>query len=152
MRVIGALQIFNLWLGLYSAPGEWPWTYFFLFLLQLMFAVHCYGRSLGIDALLDGGAGHPRAGCALPNPRRRGLAPVSAGSACLAIVAAVADFEHLDLLDPGGGAELDGVALMRLHQRAGDRGDPAHLAAGEIGFVDADDRDRLFAPAADRRR
>jgi uncharacterized membrane protein YphA (DoxX/SURF4 family) len=50
--VIGALQIFNLWLGLYSAPGEWPWTYFFLFLLQLVFAVHCYGRSLGIDAIL----------------------------------------------------------------------------------------------------
>jgi uncharacterized membrane protein YphA (DoxX/SURF4 family) len=50
--VIGALQIFNLWLGLYSAPGEWPWTYFFLLLVQLMFAVHCYGRSLGIDAIL----------------------------------------------------------------------------------------------------
>ncbi len=50
--LVGALQIFNLWLGLYSAPGEWPWTYFFLFLLQLTFAVHCYGRSLGIDAIL----------------------------------------------------------------------------------------------------
>jgi thiosulfate dehydrogenase (quinone) large subunit len=50
--VIGALQILNLWLGLYSAPGEWPWTYFFLFLLQVMFAVHCYGRALGIDAIL----------------------------------------------------------------------------------------------------
>jgi uncharacterized membrane protein YphA (DoxX/SURF4 family) len=50
--VIGALQIFNLWLGLYSAPGEWPWTYFFLFLLQLTLAVHCYGRSLGIDTIL----------------------------------------------------------------------------------------------------
>jgi uncharacterized membrane protein YphA (DoxX/SURF4 family) len=50
--VIGALQILNLWLGLYSAPGEWPWTYFFLLLLQLMFAVHAYGRSLGVDAML----------------------------------------------------------------------------------------------------
>lgn len=49
--VIGALQILNLWLGLYSAPGEWPWTYFFLLLLQLIFAVDHYGRSLGIDAL-----------------------------------------------------------------------------------------------------
>lgn len=48
----GALQILNLWLGLYNAPGEWPWTYFFLLVLQLMFAVHCYGRALGIDALL----------------------------------------------------------------------------------------------------
>ena len=50
--VIGALQILNLWLGLYSAPGEWPWNYFFLLLLQLIFAVHRYGRSLGIDAIL----------------------------------------------------------------------------------------------------
>jgi len=50
--VIGALQILNLWLGLYNAPGEWPWTYFFLLVLQLMFAVHCYGRSLGVDAIL----------------------------------------------------------------------------------------------------
>jgi uncharacterized membrane protein YphA (DoxX/SURF4 family) len=24
--IVGALQILNLWLGLYSAPGEWPWT------------------------------------------------------------------------------------------------------------------------------
>jgi uncharacterized membrane protein YphA (DoxX/SURF4 family) len=55
--IIGALQILNLWLGLYSAPGEWPWTYFFLLLLQLMFAVHCYGRSLGVDAILVAGRG-----------------------------------------------------------------------------------------------
>ena len=50
--LIGALQILNLWLGLYSAPGEWPWTYFFLLLLQLVFAVDQYGRSLGVDAIL----------------------------------------------------------------------------------------------------
>lgn len=50
--VIGALQILNLWLGLYNAPGEWPWTYFFLLVVQIMLAVHCYGRSLGVDALL----------------------------------------------------------------------------------------------------
>src|SRR5215469_12704362 len=50
--IIGALQILNLWLGLYSAPGEWPWTYFFLVLLQLMFAVHRYGRRLGLDAII----------------------------------------------------------------------------------------------------
>jgi len=48
----GALQILNLWLGLYNAPGEWPWTYFFLLVLQCLFAVHCYGRVLGLDALL----------------------------------------------------------------------------------------------------
>jgi thiosulfate dehydrogenase [quinone] large subunit len=53
--VLGALQILNLWLGLYNTPGEWPWTYFFLLVVQLMFAVHCYGRSLGIDAILVAG-------------------------------------------------------------------------------------------------
>lgn len=50
--VIGALQILNLWLGLYNAEGEWPWTYFFLLVLQLIFAIHRYGRSLGLDALI----------------------------------------------------------------------------------------------------
>lgn len=58
--LFGALQILNLWLGLYNAPGEWPWTYFFLLVLQLMFVVHCYGRSLGIDALLSPAVGSPR--------------------------------------------------------------------------------------------
>ncbi len=50
--LIGALQILNLWLGLYNAEGEWPWTYFFLLVLQLIFALHRYGRSLGLDAIL----------------------------------------------------------------------------------------------------
>jgi uncharacterized membrane protein YphA (DoxX/SURF4 family) len=50
--VVGALQILNLWLGLYSAPGEWPWTYFFLLLLMLIFALHRYGRRLGLDAII----------------------------------------------------------------------------------------------------
>jgi uncharacterized membrane protein YphA (DoxX/SURF4 family) len=50
--LIGALQILNLWLGLYNAEGEWPWAYFFLLVLQLIFAIHRYGRSLGLDALI----------------------------------------------------------------------------------------------------
>ncbi|MGH7126518.1 MAG: hypothetical protein ACREFI_19230 [Stellaceae bacterium] len=50
--VIGALQILNLWLGLYNAQGEWPWTYFFLLVLQLIFALHQFGRSLGVDAII----------------------------------------------------------------------------------------------------
>ena len=58
--VIGALQIANLWLGLYSAPGEWPWTYFFLMLLMLSFALHHYGRSLGIDAIITARIKGPR--------------------------------------------------------------------------------------------
>jgi hypothetical protein len=58
--IIGALQILNLWLGLYSAPGEWPWTYFFLLLLMLSFALHHYGRSLGIDAIIIARVKEPR--------------------------------------------------------------------------------------------
>jgi uncharacterized membrane protein YphA (DoxX/SURF4 family) len=50
--IIGALQILNLWLGLYNAENEWPWTYFFLLMLQLIFALHQYGRSLGLDAIV----------------------------------------------------------------------------------------------------
>jgi len=42
----------NLWLGLYRASYEWPWTYFFLILLQVTFVVFHAGRSLGFDAIL----------------------------------------------------------------------------------------------------
>jgi hypothetical protein len=48
---LGALMAINLWLGLYNAPGEWPWTYMFLVVLQLIFLINPPGRSLGIDAL-----------------------------------------------------------------------------------------------------
>jgi uncharacterized membrane protein YphA (DoxX/SURF4 family) len=33
--VFSLLMALNLWLGLYSAPGEWPWTYAFIVILQL---------------------------------------------------------------------------------------------------------------------
>ena len=49
---IGALQVLNLWLGLYNAEGEWPWTYFFLLVLMVIFTLHRYGRSLGLDAII----------------------------------------------------------------------------------------------------
>jgi hypothetical protein len=49
---LGALMAINLWLGLYSAPGEWPWTYGFLIIIQLLFMLHPPGRSLGADVLL----------------------------------------------------------------------------------------------------
>src|SRR5437588_11970784 len=58
--IIGALQILNLWLGLYSAPGEWPWTYFFLLLLMASFALHHFGRSLGVDAIIVHRVKQPR--------------------------------------------------------------------------------------------
>jgi uncharacterized membrane protein YphA (DoxX/SURF4 family) len=48
---LGALMAINLWLGLYNAPGEWPWTYMFLVVIQLIFVFDPPGRSLGADAL-----------------------------------------------------------------------------------------------------
>jgi len=50
--ILGALMAINLWLGLYSAPNEWPWTYGFLILIQLVFVLDPPGRSLGVDVLL----------------------------------------------------------------------------------------------------
>ena len=42
----------NLWLGLYRSPAEWPWTYFFLIVVQIMLLVQQPGCSLGLDAIL----------------------------------------------------------------------------------------------------
>ena len=50
--IVGMLMAGNLWLGLYSAPGEWPWTYGFIVILQLLFVIDPPGRSLGGDVLL----------------------------------------------------------------------------------------------------
>ena len=50
--LLGAAMAINLWLGLYSTHGEWPWTYFFLIVVMLMFVIQRAGRSLGVDALI----------------------------------------------------------------------------------------------------
>ncbi|HUE80613.1 MAG TPA: hypothetical protein VMM84_00780 [Pyrinomonadaceae bacterium] len=50
--LLGTLMAINLWLGLYNRPHEWPWTYFFLILLNGFFIFLRAGRSLGIDAWL----------------------------------------------------------------------------------------------------
>lgn len=50
--LLGMLMAINLWLGLYRSPGEWPWTYFFLIITQIMFLVQRPGRSWGLDAIL----------------------------------------------------------------------------------------------------
>jgi hypothetical protein len=60
----------QLWLGLYNAPGEWPWTYMFLVVIQLIYLIDPPGRSVGFDALLR---------------RRRGTHP--GGSTPLTLVA-----------------------------------------------------------------
>jgi uncharacterized membrane protein YphA (DoxX/SURF4 family) len=48
--LLGLAMAVNLWLGLYSAPGEWPWTYGFLVVLQALFVIDPPGRDLGLDA------------------------------------------------------------------------------------------------------
>ena len=50
--LLGALMAVNLWLGLYRLGSEWPWTYFFLVVIQIMFVAYRPGRSLGLDALM----------------------------------------------------------------------------------------------------
>ena len=50
--MLGALMAINLWLGLYRAYYEWPWTYLFLIVLQITFAISPVGRSLGLDAIV----------------------------------------------------------------------------------------------------
>jgi len=50
--ILGAAMAINLWLGLYHVAYEWPWTYFFLVVIQFMFVVQRAGRSLGGDALI----------------------------------------------------------------------------------------------------
>ena len=57
--LLGALMAINLWLGLYNAPGEWPWTYMFLIVIQLVYAIDPPGRSLGVDALAPQREGAP---------------------------------------------------------------------------------------------
>jgi uncharacterized membrane protein YphA (DoxX/SURF4 family) len=47
--LLGVLMGLNLWLGLYSAPGEWPWTYGFLIIIQMLFVIDPPGRCLGLD-------------------------------------------------------------------------------------------------------
>jgi uncharacterized membrane protein YphA (DoxX/SURF4 family) len=50
--VLGALMATNLFLGLYRADYEWPWSYALLILLHGTFAVYAAGRSLGFDVVL----------------------------------------------------------------------------------------------------
>lgn len=50
--LLGLLMGLQLWLGLYSAPGEWPWTYFFLVTIQFLFLLDPPGYCLGADALM----------------------------------------------------------------------------------------------------
>ncbi len=50
--LLGLLMALTLWLGVYSAPGEWPWAYGFLVVVQALWVVNPPGASLGVDALV----------------------------------------------------------------------------------------------------
>ena len=50
--LLGMVFAFQLYLGLYRHPGEWPWSYIFIIVICGMFYIHAAGRSLGLDALL----------------------------------------------------------------------------------------------------
>lgn len=52
---VGGLFLLNLLIGLYSSPGEWPWTYVGIMFTHLLFAQVCIGRSLGVDNLIAKG-------------------------------------------------------------------------------------------------
>jgi uncharacterized membrane protein YphA (DoxX/SURF4 family) len=46
---LGLLLALNLWVGLYSAPNEWPWTYGYLIVIQALFVIDPPGRCLGLE-------------------------------------------------------------------------------------------------------
>lgn len=53
VSTLGVLLILNLFLGLYRAPQEWPWSYVFLIVIMVVMAVENYGLSLGLDAYIE---------------------------------------------------------------------------------------------------
>jgi hypothetical protein len=42
----------QLYFGLYTHPGEWPWEFVFIIVICGMFWLYAAGRSFGLDALL----------------------------------------------------------------------------------------------------
>lgn len=53
---LGLLMAVNLWVGLYSAPNEWPWTYGYLIVIQALFVIDPPGRRLGLEKPVPEGA------------------------------------------------------------------------------------------------
>lgn len=60
VRLAGIMAIgftFNLWIGLYRNPAEWPWQYVFIIMTHVFFVLDSAGRSLGLDGLVRRGRG-----------------------------------------------------------------------------------------------
>jgi hypothetical protein len=49
---LGMVFATQLYLGLYTHPGEWPWEFIFIIVICWLFLINAAGRSLGLDALL----------------------------------------------------------------------------------------------------
>lgn len=50
--LLGTLQALNLMIGLANVPGEWPWAYRMLVLLNFIILATAAGRNWGLDQLL----------------------------------------------------------------------------------------------------
>ncbi len=50
--LLGMVFAAQLYFGLYTHPGEWPWEFIFIVVICWMFYLYAAGRSLGLDALL----------------------------------------------------------------------------------------------------
>ena len=50
--LLGMVFAAQLYFGLYTHPGEWPWEFIFIIVICWMFYIYAAGRSLGLDALL----------------------------------------------------------------------------------------------------
>jgi uncharacterized membrane protein YphA (DoxX/SURF4 family) len=50
--LLGMVFAAQLYFGLYTHPGEWPWSYVFIVVICWLFYVLAAGRSLGLDALI----------------------------------------------------------------------------------------------------
>ncbi len=50
--LLGMVFAAQLYLGLHTHPGEWPWEFIFIIVICWMFYLYAAGRSLGLDALL----------------------------------------------------------------------------------------------------
>ncbi len=49
---LGMVFAAQLWFGLYTHPGEWPWEFVFIIVICRLFLINAAGRSLGLDAIL----------------------------------------------------------------------------------------------------
>ena len=50
--LLGMVFAAQLYFGLYTHPGEWPWEFVFIIVICWLFFINAAGRSLGLDGIL----------------------------------------------------------------------------------------------------